>query len=91
MALTNRERAEHWVADRSAKGFYSPTTTDSLTLMLNEVERDAFDATACDLVRFLAAYESMRRRFGDEYEGRFAECDELPAEQVRGRRLNARL
>jgi hypothetical protein len=29
------------------------------------------------MTRFVAAYESMRRRFGDEYEGRFAECDEL--------------
>jgi hypothetical protein len=29
------------------------------------------------LTRFIAAYESMRRRFGDEYEGRFAECDAL--------------
>jgi len=33
-------------------------------------ERDKF-------TRFIAAYESMRRRFGDEYQGRFEECDQL--------------
>jgi len=30
-----------------------------------------------ELTRFITAYESMRRRFGNEYEGRFAECDAL--------------
>lgn len=30
-----------------------------------------------DLVRFITAYESLRHRFGDEYAGRFAECDEM--------------
>ena len=34
--MTNRERAERWVADRTTKGFYSPTTTDSLTALLDE-------------------------------------------------------
>lgn len=29
------------------------------------------------LTSFIAAYESVRRKFGDDYAGRFAECDEL--------------
>jgi hypothetical protein len=33
--------------------------------------------SACELARFIAAYESMRRRFGDEHEVRFSECDAL--------------
>lgn len=41
--MTNRERAERWVADRTTKGFYSPTTTDSLTALLDEATREAFD------------------------------------------------
>ena len=32
------------------------------------------------LVRFISAYESLRHRFGDEYEGRFSECDNLVKE-----------
>ena len=30
-----------------------------------------------DLTKFVAAYGEMRHRFGDEYDGRFSECDEL--------------
>ncbi len=35
------------------------------------------EAAKANLTRFITAYESMRRRFGDEYEVRFAECDDL--------------
>jgi hypothetical protein len=38
---------------------------------------DLLRASDDAFTRFIAAYESLRRRFGDEYEGRFAECDEL--------------
>jgi hypothetical protein len=38
--MTNRERAERWIADRATKGFYSDTTTDSLTALLDDVRNE---------------------------------------------------
>jgi len=38
--VTNRERASRWIA----QAFCSDTITDSLTALLDEVERAAFDA-----------------------------------------------
>jgi hypothetical protein len=45
--------------------------------MSDHVGVESRDDLKSRLIRFIAAYESMRRRFGDEYQGRFAECDDL--------------
>jgi hypothetical protein len=59
------------------------TTSAIPTIVANHAQ-----SHRADLGRFIAAYEAMRLKFGDEYEGRFAECDRLVELYLAGKPLS---
>jgi hypothetical protein len=52
-------------------------TSDSNRLSKAHEPSDCVRVLRAKFTRFIAAYESMRRRFGGDYAGWFVECDEL--------------
>jgi|GEM_PF-2301107 len=66
------EQAKLRAEERVTKARLDGTTSAIPAIVNNHTK-----SYRADLHRFIAAYEQMRFRFGDEYEGRFEECDRM--------------